>query len=80
VHEELCFFKCPPPQKAEEQGVCHSVALPFTLKIYLKAKEELWKLKYFTMQKYTFTLRSVLSLNNPQNREMKFCENMKLTC
>jgi hypothetical protein len=30
------------------------VALPFTLKRYLKkAKEELWKLKYFTMPKYT---------------------------
>jgi hypothetical protein len=28
------------------------VALPITLKRYLKAKEELWKLKYFTMQKY----------------------------
>jgi hypothetical protein len=30
------------------------VALPSTLKKkkYLKAKEELWKLKYFTMQKY----------------------------
>jgi len=28
------------------------VALPFTLKSYLKAKEELQKLKYFTMQKY----------------------------
>jgi hypothetical protein len=28
------------------------VALPFTLKTYLKAKEELWKCKYFTMQKY----------------------------
>jgi hypothetical protein len=28
------------------------VALPFTLKGYLKAKEELRKLKYFTMQKY----------------------------
>jgi hypothetical protein len=27
------------------------VALPFTSKKYLKAKEELWKLKYFTMQK-----------------------------
>jgi hypothetical protein len=28
------------------------VALPFTLKKYLKAKEEeLWKLKYFMMQK-----------------------------
>jgi hypothetical protein len=29
------------------------MALPFTLKKYLKAKEEeLWKLKYFTMQKH----------------------------
>jgi len=27
-----------------------------------------------------FTLRSILSLNNPQNSEMKFCENMKLMC
>jgi len=26
------------------------------------------------------TLRLVLSLNNPQNNEMKICENMKLTC
>jgi hypothetical protein len=25
------------------------MALPFALKKYLKAKEELWKLKYFTM-------------------------------
>ncbi len=36
-----------------KQGVCDTVALPFTLKKYLKAKEEeLCKLKYFTMQKY----------------------------
>jgi hypothetical protein len=37
-----------------KKGVCHTVALPFTLKKYLKAKEEkLWKPKYFiTMQKY----------------------------
>jgi hypothetical protein len=28
------------------------LASPFTFKKYLKAKEELWKLKYFTMQKY----------------------------
>jgi hypothetical protein len=35
-----------------QQGVCHAVTLPFTLKKYLKkAKEELRKLKYFTMQK-----------------------------
>jgi hypothetical protein len=36
------------------QGVCHTVVLPFTLKRYLKAKEELWKLKYFTLQKNNF--------------------------
>jgi len=36
------------------KGVCHIVALPFTLKKYLfKAKEEWWKFEYFTMQKYT---------------------------
>jgi hypothetical protein len=28
------------------------MALPFTLKKDLKVKEELWELKYFTMQKY----------------------------
>jgi hypothetical protein len=28
--------------------------LPFALKMYLKAKEELWKCKYFTMQKIIF--------------------------
>jgi hypothetical protein len=32
-----------------QQGLCNTVALPFTLKNILKAKEELWKL---TMQKY----------------------------
>jgi hypothetical protein len=38
----------------QTRGVSHCVALPFTLKKDLKAKEELWKLKYFTMQKYNF--------------------------
>jgi len=28
------------------------MALPFTLKSVFKEKEESWKLKYFTMQKY----------------------------
>jgi hypothetical protein len=37
-----------------EQGVCHTMALPLTFKKYLKAKEELWKLKYFTMQNIIF--------------------------
>jgi hypothetical protein len=39
-------------QSTVKQRVCHTVALPFTVKKYHKAKEELWKLKYFTMQKY----------------------------
>jgi hypothetical protein len=30
------------------------MALPFTFKSYLKAKEELWRLEYFTMPKYNF--------------------------
>jgi hypothetical protein len=30
----------------------NTMALPFTLKRCLKAKEKLWKLKYFTMQKH----------------------------
>jgi hypothetical protein len=34
------------------RGVSHSVALPFYIQNYLKAKEELWKFKYSTMQKY----------------------------
>jgi hypothetical protein len=38
-----------------KQGVCHTMALRFTLKKYLKPKEELWKFKYFTMQKYNLT-------------------------
>jgi hypothetical protein len=39
-----------------EQGVCHTVALPSTSK-YLNAKEELWKLKYFTMQQKTIIFK-----------------------
>jgi hypothetical protein len=35
-----------------EGCVTDTVALPFTLKSILRQKEELWKLKYFTMQKY----------------------------
>jgi len=42
------------PTKQPKQGMCHNMALPFTSKKYLKAKEELWNLKYFTMQKYSF--------------------------
>jgi hypothetical protein len=35
-----------------KQGVCHNVAFAIHIKKYPKAKEELWKLKYSTMQNY----------------------------
>jgi len=43
-------------EKERKTRVCVTLwPLPFTLKYYLnKAKEELWKFKYFTMQKYNF--------------------------
>jgi hypothetical protein len=43
----------------------HIVALPFTLKKYLKAKEELWNFKYFTMQKYNLQKKSFKRNQNP---------------
>jgi hypothetical protein len=34
------------------QAMCHTVAFAIYIKTFIKAKEELWKLKHFTMQKY----------------------------
>jgi len=63
----------------------HSLTLPFTLKS-IKAKEELWKFKYFTMQKYNLqknplketkilqditTLHNTLALVGKANKVMK---------
>jgi hypothetical protein len=39
--------------------VHHPVALAIYIKKYLKAKEELWNLKYFTMEKHN--LQKILS-------------------
>jgi hypothetical protein len=35
-----------------KQAVCHTYGLAIYIEKHLKAKEELWKLKYFSMQKY----------------------------
>jgi len=43
----FCIFSETP----ETRGVSHC-GLAIYIKKYLKAKEELWKIKYFTMQKY----------------------------
>jgi len=39
------------PPRLKQGGVSHCGLAIYILK-YLKAKEELWKLKYFTMKKY----------------------------
>jgi len=46
------------------------VALPFTIQKYLKAKEEeeeLWKLKYFTMQRYNLQKNALKKTKTLQN-------------
>jgi len=40
-------------EPGQTRGVSHH-GLAIYIKKYLKAKEELWKLKYFTMQVYNF--------------------------
>jgi len=51
---------------ANKGFVTHTMALPFTLKWYLKAKEEeLWKLKYFTMQKLQSSNNPLKETQNP---------------
>jgi hypothetical protein len=48
--EQIGNNKIPTPLK-ETRGVSHCGLAMYTKK-YLKAKEELWKYKYFTMQQY----------------------------
>jgi hypothetical protein len=43
----------------EEQGVCHTVALPFTLKSIIMQKKNYEKLKYITMQKNNLKKKSL---------------------
>jgi hypothetical protein len=43
-----------------QKGVCHTVALPFTLKSILRQKNNYGKFKYFTMQKYNLQKKNPL--------------------
>jgi hypothetical protein len=45
------YGKLKPMTVVKTRGVSHC-GLAMYIKMYLKEKEELWKLKYFTMQKY----------------------------
>jgi len=50
-YQGVNFTEVETPSTNTKQGVCHTVALPFTLKSILMQKKK-WKFKYFTMQKY----------------------------
>jgi hypothetical protein len=60
-----------------KQGVCHIVALPFTLKSILRQKEELRKLKYFTMQKYNLQKILPKKHQNPSRNYYNSITNLK---
>jgi len=58
--------------KVHNKRVCHTFGLAiYIIKKYLKAKEESWKFKYFTMQKYN------LQRNPP--RETKILQDIIIT-
>jgi hypothetical protein len=59
--------------------VCHTMALPFTTlkKKYLKTKEELWKLKYFSMRKYNLQKNSLKETLNPSRYYYNSLTNLK---
>jgi len=56
-------------------GVSHC-GLAIYIKKYLKAKEELWKFKYFTMQKYNLKKKSC-KRNQNSSRYHNFITNLE---
>jgi hypothetical protein len=55
-----------PSKYTQKQGVCHTMAFPLHIKKYLKEKQELWKLKDFTMPKiYLIFKKSSKTNQNP---------------
>jgi hypothetical protein len=68
--------------RRRKQGVCHIAALPFTLKTYIKTylkakEEELWKFKYFTMQKLHLQKKSSTRNQNPLRYHNSIITNLK---
>jgi hypothetical protein len=57
------------------RGVSHC-GLPIYIKKYLKGKEELWKLKYFSVQKYNLQ-KNPLKRNQNPSRNYNSITNLK---
>jgi hypothetical protein len=52
------------PLQTQTRDVSHC-SLAIYIKKYLKAKQELWKLKYFTMPKYNLQTNPLKETKNP---------------
>jgi hypothetical protein len=57
--------------------VSHSGLAIYIKKKYLKAKEELWKLKYFTMLKYNLQKNPFKKTQNPSRYYYNTIANLK---
>jgi hypothetical protein len=79
---KIHHHSCPPSYKLLDDP-SKTKALHTTICIKKYMLVELCARNYATLMalliKLILTLRSILSLNNPQNNDIKFCENMKLT-
>jgi hypothetical protein len=64
-------------KKKEKKGGVSHCGLAIYIKKYLKAKEELWKFKYFTMQKYNLQ-NNCLKRNQNPSRYHNSVTNLKL--
>jgi hypothetical protein len=62
-----------------KQGVCqsHCGLAIYIKKKYLKAKEELWKFKYFTMEKHNLQKKSSTRNPNPSRYYYNSITNLK---
>jgi hypothetical protein len=67
----------PKPQKKRKQGVVSHYGLAIYSKKYLKAKEKLWKLKYFTMQKCNLKKKSSKRNQNSSQYYNSIITNLK---
>ncbi len=81
--KKIHHHSCPPSYKLlDDPNKTKALHTTICIKKYMLV--ELCARNYATLMalliKLILTLRSISSLNNPQNSEMKFCENTKLMC
>jgi len=71
----ICFFIL--SQRFNKGGVSHNGLAIYIKKKYLKAREELWKFKYFTMQKYNLKIKNPLKETQNPSRYHNSTTNLK---